>query len=87
MRLILDRIVENQKGEKIAVFECENGILEINENDMPENFINQLTYGIIIEAELENGKIINPVWLEREAEKALDTNRQRLNRLRNRNKG
>ena len=86
MRLILDRIVENRQGEKTAVFESNDCMVEISENDMPSGFIKQLTYGIIIEARLVDGKLIDPILLTNETEKKLDANRQRLNRLRNRNK-
>lgn len=86
MKLILDRISENRQGEKIVAFECDDKLLEINEKDMPEGFIDKLTYGIIIEAELTDGKLTNPVLLTEETEDKLSKNRERLNRLRNRNK-
>lgn len=86
MKLILDRIAQNQQGEKIAVFECDDNMIEINENDMPNGIFEQLSYGIIIEAQIVNGKLINPILLKDETEKKLELNRGRLNRLRNRNK-
>ena len=86
MKLILDRISQNQEGERIAVFECDENMIEINENDMPDGVFDQLNYGIIIEAKLVDGKLINPILLKDETEKKLELNRARLNRLRNRNK-
>lgn len=86
MRLVLDRILENQKGEKIAVFEVNDKFIEINESDMPVGFIDKLSYGIIIEADLIENKLVNPVLLTEETENRMQVNRMRLNRLRNRNK-
>ena len=86
MRLVLDRILENQKGEKIAVFEVNDKFIEINESDMPVGFIDKLSYGIIIEADLIENKLVNPVLLTEETENKMQVNRMRLNRLRNRNK-
>ena len=74
------------RGEKIAVFEVNDSFIEISENDMPNGFINKLTYGIIIEADLVENKLANPVLLIEDTESKMQTNRARLNRLRNRNK-
>lgn len=86
MKFILDTIAENQRGEKIATFECGDEMISINEKDMPNGFIDKLFNGAIIEAELVNGKLANPVILEKETNEKKSEMRTRLDRLRNRNK-
>ena len=53
---------------------------------MPEGFIDKLTMGIIVEAEIKDGVLINPKLLIEETNERLTKNRMRLERLRNRNK-
>ncbi len=86
MRFILDSIAENQRGERIATFECGEKMISINENDMPNGFVDTLFNGAIIEAELVNGKLVDPVILEKESQDKMAEMHSRLNRLRNRNK-
>ncbi len=86
MKIYLDRIDSNQKGEKIAVFECNEEMIAFHQNNMPEGFIDKLTMGIIIEAEIKDGVLINPKLLIDETNERLTKNRSRLERLRNRNK-
>ena len=86
MRLVLDRIAENANGEKIATFECGDSYIDINEKNMPNGFIDQLEVNHIVEAEIENGVLLNPKILFEETKKEVDNMRVVLNRLRNRNK-
>ncbi|MBP3495478.1 MAG: hypothetical protein J6K52_04650 [Clostridia bacterium] len=86
MKIYLDRIDFNHKGEKIAVFECNEKMIAFHQNNMPEGFIDKLTMGIIVEAEIKDGVLINPKLLIEETNERLTKNRMRLERLRNRNK-
>ncbi|MBQ7760652.1 MAG: hypothetical protein IJ400_01235 [Clostridia bacterium] len=86
MRFVLDSIAENQRGERIATFECGEKMISINENDMPNGFIDTLISSAIVEAELIDGKMVNPVILEKETKDKKAEMRSILNRLRNRNK-
>ena len=86
MRLILDRIEKNKNGEKIAVFEIGDEYVSIDEKSMPKNLINDLTPGIIIDADYDNGVIKNVTLLtELTIEKKKEMS-SRLNKLFNRNK-
>ena len=86
MKYILDSIAENQNGERIATFECGDEMIDINELNMPYGFIDKLYNGAIVQAELVDGKFLNPVILEKETENKLSEMRSRLSNLRNRNK-
>ena len=86
MRLILDRIETNAKGKKIAVFEQDEGFIDICEDFMPKELVEQLTPGIIIEAVLENNKILSADLLLEETNAKRNKMKSRLNRLFNKNK-
>ncbi len=86
MKIYLDRIDSNHKGEKIAVFECNDETIAFHQNNMPKGFIDELTMGIIVEAEIKDGVLVNPKLLIDETNERLAKNRLRLERLRNRNK-
>lgn len=86
MRLMLDRIETNAKGKKIAVFEQDEGFIDICEDFMPKELVEQLTPGIIIEAVLENNKILSADLLFEETNAKRNKMKSRLNRLFNKNK-
>lgn len=84
MRLILDRIEINAQKKRIAVFEIGRDFVHIDEESMPEGFMDKLTDGIIIEADYQNGKILKAELLTEETEKKKAEMKGRLNRLFNR---
>lgn len=86
MRLILDRIEKTQNGKKIAVFEMEDKMIKIDENNMPSGFIDQIEIGDIIEAELDGNKIISAKVLKEETQEKRKEMKSRLSNLFNRKK-
>lgn len=81
MKLILDRIDVSQRGVKIATFESDYGMITISEKNMPEGFINELFINAIVEAELVDGKLSDPIIMTDESEKKERIMRSRLNGL------
>ncbi len=86
MRLVLDRIEKIENGKRVAVFECENTMLSICEENMPPKFIDDLKSGMILESEVENNTLISPVILYEETENKQKEIKKRLNNLFNRKK-
>ncbi|MGM9645690.1 MAG: hypothetical protein ACI3XS_03270 [Eubacteriales bacterium] len=86
MRLILDRISQDDKGKKIAVFEVGDDFVTISEDNMPAGFADTLTDGIIIEADYRDGVIYSATLLTEETEKKKKEMKSRLNALFNRGK-
>ena len=86
MRLILDRIVSNEQGKRIAVFENDEEIIKISEDQMPSGIIDELVAGIIIEADYSNGTISNVKLLIDETEKKRTEMKNRLSRFSRKNK-
>ena len=86
MRLVLDRIERLQDGEKIAVFEGDTASYDILEVNMPKDFANLLEVGMIIDAEITDGKLVSPKILTDETNKKREEMSTRLNNLFNRNK-
>lgn len=78
MKIILDRIVENQKGEKIATFEVGEEFVSFTKEQMPKGFVETLIPNAIVECEIVNGKIINPVILYEETKKTEEEMKNRL---------
>ncbi len=81
MRLILDRIESNGQGKRIAVFENDDEFINVSEDEMPNDLMEKLSSGIIIEAEYANGKILNAKLLENETEKKRAEMKSRLSRF------
>lgn len=86
MRLILDRIEENESGLKIAVFEAGESFAYVAENNMPSGLIDKLTDGLILEADYSNGIIYSAIPLIEETEEKKRKMKNRLSSLFNRNK-
>ena len=81
MKLILDRITQNQSGKRIATFECGEDEIDISEDNMPHGFMNTLFVNAIVEAEYKNGKLINPIILTEESENKQAEMKNRLHNL------
>lgn len=86
MKLILDRIEKTQNGKIVAVFEGDNALYNITEANMPNEFINSLEVGMIIEAEIVENKLISPKFLYEETENKRKEMNNRLSNLFNRKK-
>jgi CO dehydrogenase/acetyl-CoA synthase beta subunit len=86
MKLILDRIEKTQNGKIVAVFEGNNALYNITEANMPNEFINSLEVGMIIEAEIVENKLISPKFLYEETENKRKEMNKRLSNLFNRKK-
>jgi hypothetical protein len=86
MKLILDRIEKTQNGKIVAVFEGDNALYNITEANMPNEFINSLEVGMIIEAEIVENKLISPKFLYEETENKRKEMNKRLSNLFNRKK-
>ena len=86
MRLILDRIVSNEQGKRIAVFENDEELIKISEDKIPNGIIDELFSGIIIEADYSNGEISNVQLLVDETEKKRTEMKNRLGRFSRKNK-
>ena len=84
MRLVLDRIEKNAQGLRIAVLECEDENVLIDENSMPSGLIEQLFVGAIIEATFESGKIVEAQILTEETKIKKSVMRSRLDALKKR---
>ena len=81
MRLILDRIVSNELGKKIAVFENDDSFINVSEEQMPNGLIDKLYSGVIIEADYSNGAISNVRLLTDETENKRAEMKSRLSRF------
>ena len=86
MKLILDRIEKNQDGKRIAVFEMGDEFINVNEDSMPDGLIEELSVGIILDAEVIDGKIINAKPLINETEQKRQEMKRRLGRFSSKNK-
>ena len=86
MRLILDRIEKKQNGKRIAIFECVDIFYNIDEDNMPVGFIDKLSSGMILDADVEADTLKNPTILENATIQEQDNMKKRLNNLFNRNK-
>ena len=81
MKLILDRFETDSNGKKIAVFEVDADFVLIDEYNIPNDIISQLSVGDILEAEIENGKIVSAKILNDETESKRNEMKSRLNNL------
>ena len=86
MRIVVDRIEENQNGEKIVALEIDDKIVFLDKNDLPEGLIDTLSVGNILEAEYENGRVLSAKILKDEEEAKRKEMKSRLFALKNRNK-
>ena len=86
MRLILDRFEKTQDGKRIAVFEMNKELIEIHENDIPQNVLSELTEGIILECDVVDNRIIFAKILNEETQNKKQEMSNRVKNLFNRSK-
>ena len=68
------------------MIEIDDKIVFLDKNDLPEGLIDTLSVGNILEAEYENGKILDAKILKDEEEAKRKEMKSRLFALKNRNK-
>lgn len=81
MRLVLDRIEKKQDESRIFIFECDEMLYDINENNIPLEIIQSLKVGLILEADIINNTLCSPKILIEETNKKTDEINIRLNNL------
>ena len=81
MRIVLDRVEFNSERKRIFVFEAKGEMIDVCEDDIPSDIINLINVGDIIEAELQNKKIISAKILKDETEEKRKEMKSRLNSL------
>lgn len=86
MKIILDRIVSDEYGKRIAVFEIENDFRNVHEDNMPPELINKIKAGDIVDAEIRGNVISSAIILTSETEQKEKEMKTRLNSLFSRNK-
>lgn len=86
MRLMLDRIEKTAYGKRIAIFEKDDGFIEISEDNMPNDLIDKLKVGDVIDAEIKGERIISAKILEAETTSRRKEMKSRLGNLFNRKK-
>lgn len=86
MKIYLDRVDVDCNDKKIATFEVDGEMIDFGEEQMPSGFANMLISNAIVECEVVNGCIINPVILYEETKKKEEEMKSRLHRLFKRSK-
>jgi hypothetical protein len=81
MKIILDRIDLDGNGSKIATFEVDERFIAFSHMQVPDGFFDSLIPNAIVECEIIDGKIVNPVVLVEETKEAEEKMRRRLNGL------
>ena len=86
MKIILDRIDMNDKGLPVATFEVGEKMVAFCSEQMPAGFVDSLIANAIVECEIVDGCMINPVILYEETKQKENEMRNRLHSLFKRNK-
>ena len=81
MKIFLDRIAKNQYGENVATFEVDGEMVSFAEAKMPSGFASSLIPNAIVECDIVDGCIINPVILYEETKQKEEEMKKRLNSL------
>ena len=86
MRIILDRIDTDEQGLPIATFEVGEKTVSFRCEQMPLGFAEQLIPNAMVECEIVDGSIVNPVILCEETKQKEIEMKNRLHSLFNRSK-
>ena len=81
MKIYLDRIDKDQNGLPVATFEVNEEMVTFKAEQMPLGFAENLIPNAIVECEIVNGTIVNPVILHEETKKKEEEMRNRLHSL------
>ena len=87
MKIILDRIDMDEMGLPIATFEVGGGMMTFGSDKMPKGFTDELISNAIVECEIVDGCIVNPVVLYDETKQREEKMRKRLQGLNKRKNG
>ncbi len=81
MKIFLDRIDMDENGLPVATFEVEDKMVSFKSNQMPVGFAEALIPNAIVECEIVNGTIVNPVILHEETKQKEEKLKNRLHSL------
>ena len=81
MKIFLDRIDMDENGLPVATFDVEDKMVSFKSNQMPVGFAEVLIPNAIVECEIDNGFIVNPVILYEETKQKEEKMRNRLHSL------
>ena len=79
MKIFLDRIAKNQYGEDVATFELDGMTVSFDAAQMPSGFVRSLIPNAIVECDIVDGCIVNPVILYEETKRKEEEMKKRLN--------
>ena len=86
MRIILDRIDMDEQGKPVATFEVGEETVAFRSEQAPNGFFESLIPNAIVECEIVDGSIVNPVILHEETKQKEIDMKNRLHCLFKRNK-
>ena len=81
MRIILDRIDKDENGLPIATFEVLEEFVSFEGENMPKGFVEGLIPNAIVECEIVDGRIVNPIILYEETKQKEEQMKNRLHSL------
>ena len=81
MKIFLDRIAKNQYGEDVATFELDGVMVNFGAGQMPSDFVASLIPNAIVECDIVDGCIVNPVILFEETKQKEEEMKKRRNSL------
>ena len=81
MKIYLDRIDRDKDGNLIATFEVDGETVCFEKEQMPAGFAETLIKNAIVECEIIDGTIVNPVLLHEETKKKEEEMKNRLHKL------
>lgn len=81
MRIILDRIDRDSQGNRIATFEVGDNMVSFGCQQVPKGFFDELIPNAIVECEIIDNEIVNPVVLTEETLENEEKMKKRLHSL------
>ena len=81
MRIYLDRVDYDQFGNKIATFEVDGKMVSFDIKQAPIDFFDELIPNAIVDCEIIDNKIVNPLVLIKETQVAEENMKKRLSSL------
>ena len=81
MKIFLDRIDIDDENNAVATFEVGDDMVAFTADKMPKNFVRTLIPNAIVECEIIDGCIVNPVILHDETKQKEEAVRKRLHSL------
>ncbi len=81
MRIFLDRIDMDENGLPIATFEVGKDTVSFESSQMPKGFLDEIIPNAIVECEIVDGCIVNPVIMHEETKQKEEEMRSRLHSL------